>query len=131
MYWLWNSAAAFFSGTAASLGIGGGGILLLYLVLALQEQQLAAQGINLLFFIPCALISIVLYTKNRLINWKTVLPILLGGLFGVGLGSYLASVVEAALLRKVFGVFLLVLGAKELFAKKAKMAATEKVMRSR
>ena len=49
--------AAFFSGLAGSLGLGGGGVLVLYLALALGMSQLKAQGINLLFFIPCAVLS--------------------------------------------------------------------------
>ena len=38
--------AAFFSGLAGSLGLGGGGVLVLYLVFALGMPQLKAQGIN-------------------------------------------------------------------------------------
>ena len=38
--------AAFFSGLAGSLGLGGGGVLVLYLVLALGMPQLKAQGIS-------------------------------------------------------------------------------------
>lgn len=54
--------AAFFSGLAGSLGLGGGGVLVLYLVLALGMPQLKAQGINLLFFIPCAVLSSIVYS---------------------------------------------------------------------
>jgi len=117
MMTLWNLIAAFFSGVAASLGIGGGGILLLYLVLVLREGQLAAQGINLLFFLPCAVVSIFFYTKKRLIDWKAVLPLLLGGVCGVGLGVWMAGAVDAAYLGKAFGFFLLLLGGKELLRK--------------
>lgn len=114
---IWNILAAFFSGTAASLGIGGGGILLLYLVLALHMEQLPAQGINLLFFLPCAVLAMLLYTKKKLIRWKAVWPIVLGGVCGVGVGAWLASAVSPGLLAKFFGGFLLLLGLRELFAK--------------
>ena len=62
--------AAFFSGLAGSLGLGGGGVLVLYLVLALGMPQLKAQGINLLFFIPCAALSSIVYSFKKLIDWK-------------------------------------------------------------
>ena len=38
--------AAFLSGLAGSLGLGGGGVLVLYLVLALGMPQLKAQGMT-------------------------------------------------------------------------------------
>ena len=114
---LWNIAAAFFSGMAASLGLGGGGILLLYLVLALNMEQLQAQGINLIFFLPCAVIAIIFYTKKKLIDWKAALPILAGGVLGVGLGVWLAGAISAEWLARIFGGFLLLLGLREFFSK--------------
>ena len=117
---LWNILAAFFSGLAASLGLGGGGILLLYLVLALNVEQLQAQGINLIFFLPCAVIAIIFYTKKRLIDWKAAWPILAGGLLGVGLGVWLAGAISADWLAKIFGGFLLLLGFREFFSKNKK-----------
>jgi len=114
---LWNIVAAFFSGMAASLGLGGGGILLLYLVLALNMEQLRAQGINLIFFLPGAVIAIIFYTKKKLIDWKAALPILAGGVLGVGLGVWLAGVLSSLWLGRVFGGFLLILGVRELFSK--------------
>ena len=80
--------AAFFSGLAGSLGLGGGGVLVLYLVLALGMPQLKAQGINLLFFIPCAALSSIVYSFKRLIDWKTVLLFAAGGLPGVLLARH-------------------------------------------
>ncbi|MDR3344819.1 MAG: TSUP family transporter [Oscillospiraceae bacterium] len=114
---VWNILAAFFSGVAASLGLGGGGILLLYLVLALNMEQLTAQGINLIFFLPCAVIAIIFYTKKHLIDWKAALPIMAGGLLGVGLGVWLAGAVSAEWLSRIFGGFLLLLGLREFFSK--------------
>jgi len=114
----WNLFAAFFSGAAAALGIGGGGILLLYLALTLQLEQLTAQGINLLFFLPCAVVSLCVYTKKRLISWRAALPIALGGLLGVLLGSRLASAVSPGILSHCFGGFLILLGLRELFSSK-------------
>ncbi len=116
---VWTCLAAFFSGAAASLGIGGGGILLLYLVLVLHEEQLVSQGINLLFFIPCGLVSIVMYTKKHLIEWKAAIPIIIGGVCGVGIGIWIASALQEDYLSKIFGGFLILLGLRELFSKQA------------
>ena len=107
--------AAFFSGLAGSLGLGGGGVLVLYLVLALGMPQLKAQGINLLFFIPCAALSSIVYSFKKLIDWKTVLLFAAGGLPGVLLGSL--AIGHSGIPGKIFGGFLLLTGIRELFRK--------------
>lgn len=109
--------AAFFSGLAGSLGLGGGGVLVLYLVLALGMPQLKAQGINLLFFIPCAVLSSIVYSFKKLIDWKSVLLFAAGGLPGVLLGSLAVSHMNSNIPGKIFGGFLLLMGIKELFRK--------------
>lgn len=116
-----NILAAFFSGFAGSLGLGGGGVLVLYLVLSLGEEQITAQGINLLFFIPCAALSTVVYSFKKLIDWKTVLAAAAGGLPGVLLGSWLLRSMNPLWPGKIFGAFLLIMGLKELFAKQKKI----------
>ena len=109
--------AAFFSGLASSLGLGGGGVLVLYLVLALGMPQLKAQGINLLFFIPCAALSSIVYSFKKLIDWKTVLLFAAGGLPGVLLGSLAIGHMGSGIPGKIFGGFLLLTGIRELFRK--------------
>lgn len=116
-----NILAAFFSGFAGSLGLGGGGVLVLYLVLSLGEEQITAQGINLLFFIPCAALSTIVYSFKKLIDWKTVLAAAAGGLPGVLLGSWLLRSMDPLWPGKIFGAFLLIMGLKELFAKQKKV----------
>ena len=46
--------SAFLTGILASMGLGGGMILILYMTLIAGMEQLTAQGVNLLFFIPIA-----------------------------------------------------------------------------
>ena len=110
-----NILAAFFSGFAGSLGLGGGGVLVLYLVLS--TEQIAAQGINLLFFIPCAALSTIVYSLKKLIDWKTVLAAAAGGLPGVFLGSWLITSIDPMWPGKIFGIFLLLTGVRELFSR--------------
>ncbi len=112
-----NVLAAFLSGFAGSLGLGGGGVLVLYLVLYLGTEQITAQGINLLFFIPCAVLSTIVYSFKKLIDWKTVLAAAAGGLPGVLLGSWLITSIDPMWPGKIFGIFLLLTGVRELFGK--------------
>lgn len=109
--------AGLFSGIIASMGMGGGAVLLIYLNLFTDTPVLAAQGINLIFFIPTAIFSLIIYIKNKAIRWKTILPIAALGLVGSGFGLFLTSVIEASLLTKFFGGFLIIIALKEFFSK--------------
>jgi uncharacterized membrane protein YfcA len=123
---VYNILAALFSGIAGAMGLGGGGVLVLYLTLILNEKQLTSQGINLLFFLPCAALSVIIHTRKRLIKWRELLPIIIGGVLGVALGAWLAFYVATDILGKLFGGFLLLIGLKELFSKKKPKATDEK-----
>lgn len=109
---------SFFGAALSALGTGGGGILLIYLTAYAGLDQLSAQGINLVFFIPIAMAALLIHMKNKLVKWKIVLPCILLGLPGVFLGAWLANLLGSDILRKVFAVFLLVIGVRELLSKK-------------
>lgn len=111
----WDSIVGFFAGALGAMGVGGGGILLLYLTAFGGKEQLAAQGINLLFFIPIALTAVLVHIKSSFIKWKTALVSTAFGIPGVLLGFYIAGSIDESLLRTAFAVFLLVLGLRELF----------------
>ena len=108
--------AGILSGIIGAMGIGGGGILIIYLTLFADMEQMAAQGINLLFFIPCAVVALIIHIRKKRIVWKTVLPMIVGGLIGVAVGSYFAVIIGSGILGKVFAVFLVALGVKELIS---------------
>ena len=107
----------FLAGAFGAMGVGGGGILLLYLTAFAGVDQLAAQGINLIFFLPAAAGAIFIHIKNGYIKWRSALVSVLFGIPGVFLGSYIAGSIDESLLRTVFALFLLILGGRELFAK--------------
>ena len=115
MNWILIFAVSFFGALLSALGMGGGGILLIYLTVYAGMDQLAAQGINLIFFIPVAITALLIHMKNNLIKWKIVLPCVLLGLPGVYFGVYLAEYLGSIFLQKLFGVFLLIIGLRELF----------------
>ena len=50
--------AGLLSGIIGGMGLGGGAVLLIYLKLFENLNQIKAQGINLLFFIPIAAVAI-------------------------------------------------------------------------
>lgn len=106
--------AGFFSGIISGMGIGGGMILIPSLVFFLFLSQQTAQAINLWYFIPTAILAIIIHTKNKNIEYKKSLPLLLGGIPFSLLGAYLALRIDSMLLGKFFGVFLAIFGIKEV-----------------
>lgn len=110
-----NYLAAFLTGIFAAMGIGGGMILIIYLTIFANMPQLSAQGVNLLYFIPIALFSVILHTKNKLIEWKKIAPSLILGTTSAVIGAYSAEYIGSEHLRKLFGAFIVIVGIKEIF----------------
>lgn len=110
-------AAGLICGVLSGFGIGGGTLLMLWLTAVLSFEQRAAQGINLLYFLPTALCSLFFHVKNRQIVWRAVLPAALAGCATAIPGALLAEQVDAALLRRLFGGFLVLVGLSEIFFK--------------
>ena len=111
---------AFLTGIFASMGLGGGMVLIVYLTVFAGFSQLAAQGIHHVFFIPIALIILELHTKNKLVEWKKAVPAVLWGTAAVIISAWLANRIEQSLLSKAFSIFLILMGLKELFFKSEK-----------
>lgn len=109
--------AAFLTGIFASLGLGGGMILILYLTLIENISQIQSQGINLLFFIPIASISLFFHTKNKLVKWKKIVPAIICGSLTAIAGTYVARIIGNDYLTKIFAVFVFITGIRELFSK--------------
>jgi len=114
---IWSFAAALLTGIFASLGVGGGMILILYLTVFGGFDQLSAQGINLIYFIPIALLSVIIHSRNGLIRWKSILPALIAGTAFAAAGAFAARYIGSPGLKKLFAVFILAVGVKELFYK--------------
>lgn len=110
--------AGILSGIIGAMGIGGGGVLIIYLTLMAGVDQITAQGINLLFFIPCAVIALIIHSQKKLIVWRLAFPMILGGLIGVVVGAYSAELIGPNILGKIFSAFLIFIGLRELFARK-------------
>jgi uncharacterized membrane protein YfcA len=117
MSWVWIAIASFFAGMFGSMGMGGGGILVIFLALFTQLPQATIQGINLLFFIPVAIFSVIIYQRHKLIKWRVVAPFAIAGVCTSILGAYMSANINDIWLKKAFGALLLVMGVKELFSK--------------
>ena len=109
----------------AGLGVGGGGLLVIYLTMAKDISQIEAQGINLLFFIAAGTASLVVHIKKRKLELKKIIVMIIFGSVGAVAGSLIANAVDVSIVKKIFGGFLLVSGLIELFAKTEKTTGNQ------
>lgn len=107
-------------GFLAGLGVGGGSLLILWLTLALGMPHSQARVINLLFFLPSALISSLFRWKQGCLDIRKILPAVIAGCISAGIFSLLGKHIDTELIQKLFGVLLLVAGIRELFYKPQK-----------
>ncbi len=107
--------AGFLSGLIGSMGFGGGGVLIIYLVIFTNTSQLTAQGINLIFFIPCATLATIIYSVKKQVEFKKIYPVIIGGIIGAIIASFFLKNIESQLLTKVFATFLIIMGINTLF----------------
>lgn len=105
-----DGAVSFFAAALTGMGLGSGGIYLLWLTLVLGIGQRRAQGMNLLFSICALAASAAVNGKKKRIPGKTLAICLLGGLPGAIGGALLAGVVPAHWLRRILGGALVVGG---------------------
>lgn len=114
MNWLAILAASALAGALGSMGLGGGGVLLLYLTL-IDTPQRTAQGINLMFILPVGLLGLWLHRRRGLVDLTLVGPILLGGVLGAGAGTLVAGLLPEALLGRLLGWLILLIAVRELW----------------
>lgn len=101
-------------GFLAGLGVGGGSLLIIYLTLVLGMDHPQARLINLLFFLPSAIIACFFRWKQGKLDFKKVLPAIIAGCIAAGVCSFVSGTMDIALLKKLFGGLLILTGIREL-----------------
>ena len=86
---IWIIVIGIVSGMISGMGIGGGTILIPALLFLQDMNQQQAQGINLIYFIPTAVIALITHIKNKNIETKIVKSIAFTGLLGAAAGAFL------------------------------------------
>lgn len=89
------------TGFVGGLGLGGGIILIPFLVFFMGVKQQIAQSINLLSFLPMSIIAIFIHFKNKNIKLKMAISIMIPGIIGAYLGSRLAVSIPSTYLKNI------------------------------
>ncbi len=110
----------FLSGLISGMGIGGGVILIPALSFFTDWSQQQAQAANLLFFLPTACVALYKHHQEGTVEKQTAKSLVFWGFLGAVIGSCLAVGLDGTWLRRMFGVFLAVMGFLELIQAKKK-----------
>lgn len=100
------------------LGIGGAVIMIPALMFMFGMSQHMAQGTTLALMVPpIGLLAAWTYFKDGYIDFKVAAFVALGFIIGGLLGAKFAVNVDATILKKAFGIFLLMISLKMVFFK--------------
>lgn len=104
----------FLSGIIGGMGVGGGMLLIPAAKIFMNLSQQSAQALNLYCFIPSSVCAIFVHLKNKKIEFKKALPVIITGVPFALLGAYISTHISQNLLSKLFGGFILVFGIREV-----------------
>ncbi len=107
-------------GFLAGIGVGGGSLLILWLTLVLGIPHPQARIINLLFFLPSAVVASLFRWKQGKLEIKKILPAIIAGCVAAAICSVLSKNLEMELLKRLFGGLLIITGIRELMYKTKK-----------
>ena len=112
----------FLCGLGASVisawGVGGGTLLLLVMTLFFGVDQRTAQGVNLLFFLPTAASALVCHARGGYLDKPTLKAAVPVAVIAALIGAWISNAVDVEVLRKPFGVYLLLSGVSLVWPKK-------------
>lgn len=104
---LWLILIGIFSGVISGMGLGGGTIMIPALTILLHIPQTVAQGVNLIAFIPTAIVAIIIHSKNGFIQTKNILWLIIPGLVSAVVGACITNYIPRNVVRIIFGAFLI------------------------
>lgn len=104
------------SGIISGAGMGGGTILIFLLSFMMGVEQHIAQATNLIFFIPTSIVAIIVNLKNKNIDLKLAIIISICGVIGAIIGANIAINIDVGLLKKIFGIFLVIVTINEIYS---------------
>ncbi len=96
-------------------GAGGGTIIVpsMELFLGVNEHRAHATAISII--LPLSFVSAFLYIQNDFIDWNLAWKVSLGGFIGGYIGARLLQKIPGNILRKIFGVFMIIAGIRMVF----------------
>lgn len=97
---------------SALFGVGGGLLMVPFMVVVLGETQHVAEGTSLLVIVPTAVVGVLAHLGRGYVSFGHAALVGLGGIAGALLGSSLALAMDPETLQSTFAVFLILMGAR-------------------
>ena len=115
MIYFYLALAGIVGGLLGGMGMGGGTLLIPILTFLFDVSQKNAQAINLICFVPMAIIAIIIHAKNGLIKFKGLLPLVICAVISSVGAVFLLKVIKSDLQTKLFGGFLILLAISRFY----------------
>ena len=103
----------FLAGVVGGMGMGGGTVLV-PLLSFVDLPQKTIQAINLVSFLPMCSVALIFHAKNKLVETKNVLWLIVPAIIFAVVGALVADVASNEILRLCFAVFLIAVGIWQL-----------------
>ena len=107
---------AFVSSVIASMGIGGGSIFILLSSLFNLFPYKEVKFYNLFMFIITGFIATIFNIKNKKVNLKEIIKIVLPVIFGSMFGIFLLKFIDDNILRNIFYIIIMFFGIYEIIS---------------
>jgi len=113
--WIIALLVAVALGFLAGLGVGGGSLLVLWLTLVLDQPASEVRIINLLFFLPTAVITSFIRWRKKQLDLRGIWPAAVAGCLAAVLFTWIGGKMDTQMLRLPFGAILVITGLREIF----------------
>lgn len=110
MDFVWFLLIAILSGVFAGMGMGGGTFLIPLVTILMNVPQEVAQCVNLLVFIPMAVVDIFIYAKKKMIDFKNWWIVSVPAVIVSSVGALVAFKLSNKVLKIIFGSFIGLIG---------------------
>lgn len=107
-----GTAAGFSNGL---FGSGGGTVVVPAMVFLLEVEEQRAHATAIAVILPLSVISSIIYFNNGLVDWKLTLDVALGGMVGGYIGAKILNKFSAPMLRKIFGISMIIAAMRMVF----------------
>lgn len=115
---------------SAMFGVGGGVLMVPFLVFAVGATQHTAEGTSLLVIVPTAIAGALAHRRRGFVLARPAVTIAILGVPGAFFGARIALALDATNLQRVFGLFVVLVGLRLVAQGRAKPPALRRTARS-
>lgn len=101
--------------TSALFGVGGGILMVPFMVLVLELTQHVSEGTSLLVIVPTALVGTIAHSRHGYVDRRAAGSLAVGGIVGAIIGALVGLELPGGTLQKMFAVVAAIAGARLIY----------------